>query len=661
MIRRCGIALGLLPFAVAATGAPLEIDDLLRPIVMHDATVSPSGAWVAYRRDLDDEFALVVHSVDTHAKLAIRSELGFGDYWWVGRDMLVVEMVATKGTLTSEEEKRSLVVHPTLSDEGSVESRNQPIRLEGRVVDPLPHLEGKVLWEQERGKRNEVFRVELDRLTRSRREQRRMAPLRGAAASFDGEVISWVADHRGAPRAALVRHDDEEGVALWYSEGARIQWRVLERMEEEEDFLFPLAMAADGVDLLVAARAGQDTLGLHEYRVATREIGEALYVDASVDVQSVVWDYSGTELLAAVPKRQGEDVYHYFDAFRARYQQSLERAFPDQSVHVIGASADQKLLLLAVADARNPGEFYLLDTSSNQATLLGAVQPGLDREDLTQTMQLEATSADGTQIEAFLTRPDREDPVPLVVMPHGGPIGVRDDRNFDPMVQYLASAGMAVLKVNYRGSWGYGKAFLDAGRRAWATGIEDDIDAAVRAALDAGGLDNDRICIAGASYGGYSALMSTIRHPTSFRCAVSLAGPTDLLYMFASSDFAATRSGRTAFMEIVGDPATERERLMEISPVYQAATIRTPLLLAHGTIDQRVDIDHAHRLMGMLDLLGTEYEWYPIPYGWHSLRLEQHAAYAERLREFLAKHLDVPVPARAPHGEQAGRIEVPVR
>jgi dipeptidyl aminopeptidase/acylaminoacyl peptidase len=230
---------------------------------------------------------------------------------------------------------------------------------------------------------------------------------------------------------------------------------------------------------------------------------------------------------------------------------------------------------------------------------------------------------------------------PLVVMPHGGPLGMSDTREFDPVVQSLTTGGYAVLQVNYRGSGGR----FEAGQRAWGREIEDDLEAALDRVVAMKSVDPDRICIFGGSYGGYSALISITRCPQRYRCAIAAAPPTDLLLMFQSSDFASTEEGRREFAEIVGDPDRDRAHLIEISPAYRAQDMDVPILLIHGDRDTRVDIEHSYRMKAMLEANGRSPEWMVLEGATHSPTRRQYARLMERVLEFLDAHLG---PAKSP-------------
>ena len=208
----------------------------------------------------------------------------------------------------------------------------------------------------------------------------------------------------------------------------------------------------------------------------------------------------------------------------------------------------------------------------------------------------------------------------MVVMPHGGPHDVRDRRQYDPFVQYLASWGFAVLQPNFRGSTGYGLEFQEAIKKEWARGIEDDIDAAVEHAMSMPEIDGDRLCIIGTSYGGFSALASVVRHKDRYRCAISINGASDIPLLYDSSDMGDSKRVMEFYEEYVGDLETEREKLVAVSPAYAVAGIEAPVFMIYGTEDRRVDPDHSHRMLLMLETYGKEHDSLAIEKMRHSPR-----------------------------------------
>ncbi|MCB1576409.1 MAG: S9 family peptidase, partial [Xanthomonadales bacterium] len=237
-------------------------------------------------------------------------------------------------------------------------------------------------------------------------------------------------------------------------------------------------------------------------------------------------------------------------------------AFPGRSVSVIEQNLDGSRLILMVDAADETPKVYQLDMATRRAVLIEDTLPWLGSYRFAPTSLITALGKDGLPIEAFLTLPAADGLRPLVVMPHGGPVGVSDHLHFDRDVQFLASLGFAVLRVNFRGSGGYGKAFREAGYGQFGTLIEDDIDAALAEALERYPIDPARMCTLGFSYGGYSALIAVARAPERYRCAISVSGISDRLLFFTASDSARTADGRKVLEKIVGDPATQQAKMV---------------------------------------------------------------------------------------------------
>ena len=649
VVSSLALAAGALP------AEPIDPERLFRPPVLSHVTSSPSGVWIATRWDEEDQTRLTVRHRETGNTQHITSDRGLGRYWWVGSDTLLMRIPRPEGVRIGPEQHSLVALRFSYTNE-KLEFERKLIVAKGVLVAPLPHAEEEVLWQVSEDEHSSVYRVDVETLSERSGRRRNYALISpNRVAEISGSAWSWVVDGDGTLRAtsSVERGDDDLEYVLRYRDVDADDWEELQRTGDFEEVIHPLGMAGNGRDLLVAAHAGRDTLGLHEYDVQARDVTRTHFVADGADVQWVVMDYTASEPLAVAYSSRGQTVYHYFDEFRDRYQRSLEHAFPGRNVHVVSTSADGRVLVAIVADARSPGTYYVLDTTTNRASELGDRIPGLPIERLRSTEAFVATSRDGTRVEAFLTLPERAPGAlaPLVVMPHGGPIGVQDDRDFDPLVQLLATSGMAVLKVNYRGSGGYGREFLEAGKRAWSRGIEDDVDAAVAEVLARGDVDATRVCIVGASYGGYSALASVIRHPQRYRCAASLAGPSDVLLLFESTDFAMSDEGREWLVEVLGDPEVDREELISISPAYSAHRIEAPLLIAHGTDDHRVDIEHAYRLRLMLDAHGKRYDWLELTGAGHDLSYEQSILFSGRLRGFLSTHLGLGAPDATPVAE----------
>ena len=250
---------------------------------------------------------------------------------------------------------------------------------------------------------------------------------------------------------------------------------------------------------------------------------------------------------------------------------------------------------------------------------------------------------DGVDIDAYVTLPigvaslDQLKGAPFIVMPHGGP-QARADADYDFETQFLASRGYAVIEPNFRGSAGYGAAFLAAGRRAWSEVIQDDIADAAGWIVDKGYADKSRMCVAGWSFGGYAALMASIRHADLFKCAVDVAGPSDLEALI--EDESIYYGGETEAEKLIGRPFKDRARLHDDSPFRHAKDIGMPVLIVHGQADWTVAVSQSQFMSEALKGAHKDVQYLQLNLADHSLtRQSDRLAYLKAIDAFLAKHL----------------------
>ncbi|HZR37236.1 MAG TPA: S9 family peptidase [Nevskia sp.] len=310
--------------------------------------------------------------------------------------------------------------------------------------------------------------------------------------------------------------------------------------------------------------------------------------------------------IATEPDYPSVDLFDR-EAPEARLMRTLLKTFKDDRVSLTSFTKDGKLGVVQVSSDVNPGEFYLVDLEKNSVSPLVKSRPWIDPAKMAPMEAVRITARDGLVLNGYLTVPPGAAPhqLPMVVLVHGGPHGIRDDWGFDSEVQFLANRGYAVLQVNYRGSGGYSHEFKAAGYKHWGTTMQDDVTDATLWAIKDGVADPKRICIAGGSYGGYSALMGVIREPDLYRCAFAYDGVYDLELMFKSGDTPESMQGINYLTDVLG---TDTADLRKRSPVYNVDKIKVPLFLAHGEDDQRVPLTHFRELTAALDKAGKPYE-----------------------------------------------------
>ncbi|HEY2344954.1 MAG TPA: prolyl oligopeptidase family serine peptidase [Xanthomonadaceae bacterium] len=405
----------------------------------------------------------------------------------------------------------------------------------------------------------------------------------------------WFVDGNGELRGVLAYKDKQ--LWLYYGSGGHY-----EPVFKVSDFNVA-TMSADGSRFYGMSDKDRGQTDLVELDPATGKLS-TLYSKPGIDMEGAVFD-SRNKIAGAYYHSNGVRVVDYFDDAERNTAARIAKAFPGMTTMIIDRDESATQVVVAVERSDQAARYYHVDLAHSAATLIDEAKPALASKKLAAARLIEVAAADGTRIEAYLTLPvDAAGKAPLVVFPHGGPIGIRDSLEFDPSVQLFASMGYAVLQVNYRGSGGFGRQFREAGERHYGGLIEDDIDAATRAVIKDYPVDASRMCAVGASYGGYSALVSAIRWPERFRCVVSISGVSDQLLMFTASDSTRTANDRADVEKIIGNPATDEARMREFSPLYRYRELKVPVMLAHGTEDQRVDYEHSRRLVRMLNLAG---------------------------------------------------------
>ncbi|HKR75657.1 MAG TPA: S9 family peptidase [Rhodanobacter sp.] len=323
----------------------------------------------------------------------------------------------------------------------------------------------------------------------------------------------------------------------------------------------------------------------------------------------------------------------------AKLYMAISQKFPGEFVDFINFSEDGRELLFSVSSDRDPGTWYLIDTEHYKVVKLFTAAPWIDPAKMAERVPMRFKASDGMELEAILTVPNGVpmNHLPMVLLPHGGPHGVSDDWFFDWDAQFLASRGYLVLQVNYRGSGGRGVNFEQDGYLKWGTRIQQDLIDGVKWAEQQQYADPDRVCVYGGSFGGYSALMSVIRAPKLFKCAIGYAGIYDLAMMYKKGDIRTHASGRNYLTNVIGK---DDAALAANSPDQLAAQIDVPVLLIHGEADQRAPFAQAKAMRAALDAAHKPYEWMAKPNEGHGFYTEaNNVERLNRMQDFLAKYI----------------------
>lgn len=624
--RSWGLALCALSFAAsAANPAPPSLADILRPHSHDLFTVSPDGRYIAATARVDGRMMLAIVNRETLKAERVIDPDERGDIArmaWVGPERLYM-MNSRVGYRVEQAYLEPYVI--AMNVDGS-DKRTLTQSILDTLIDDDEHiLVEKCARPSSKGCWPYVEKVR----SRDGRGGQRVAEAPAINASF-------LADNAGRVHFAWAL-DDADVHRLWLRRGE--EWALLNDESTSGIETGPIGFSRDGRFgfLLSERKAGPNVIERVELATGAREV---VLSDPLLDPEFLVWSADGREPIGAafglhIPRARFWDSSHP----DARLVRQLEAAYPDDIVRIESGSRDGRHVVVRVSGDRDPGSYYLFDRTRMRAALVARAQPWVGPDQLSPARPVRFNARDGLELTGYLTlpiAPAGERP-PLVVLPHGGPFGVRDSWDYDEETQILAAHGYAVLRVNFRGSAGFGRAFTELGYRQWGARMQDDLTDATRWALASGEVDPSRACIWGTSYGGYAALMGAALEPDLYRCAISTAGPTDLNLMWKWGDTQRSRWGRGYLEQVMG---RDGKALLAASPIAHAGTLRPALMLAHGLHDQRVAFQHARDMRAALEKAGKPYVGYFPTDETHGVYGDdnRHRYYTQVL-DFLATHL----------------------
>lgn len=410
----------------------------------------------------------------------------------------------------------------------------------------------------------------------------------------------------------------------------------------------PWGFTADDSEFYYVGATSTGTNGLYLVDPVTWK-KTLLYDDPNYDLEETAfspnkWLYSDDGMsLLAFEYMADKPVWILINktATETKLLGNLEQAFDGENVVITSRSYDGNLTVIFVSSDQNPGQYYLYNAKTNKAVLLFNVLPGIDPDKMAPMQPIQFKSRDGFTVHGYLTLPlGQSKNLPVIVLPHGGPIGVRDNWEFDPEVQYFAYHGFAVLQIEYRGSGGYGYAFQKAGYRQWGGRMQDDITDGTRWAIQQDIANPNRICIYGGSYGGYAALEGVVKEPDLYKCAVGYAGVYDLVSFRGHFHTLHYEPYVPVITTELGD---DQDYLRAHSPVFHVDKIKAALFLAHGGMDQTVPIGQADELRNALDKIHKPYEWVYYPSEAHGFfKFDHRVELYTKMLAFFDKYIGQP-------------------
>lgn len=603
----------------------IPLEDFFRNSPQAAFQLSPDGKHLSFMAPYQDRMNIFVRNLDEEeaTQLTHETERSIDGYFWVDNTRILF-----------------------MKDDGGDENYHLfGVNLDGsdlrcytpfdgvrvRIIDDLEDIPDQVLIGM--NKRNpEVF--DPYRLDLKTGELTQLA-------ENPGNWQGWMTDHNGVLRSVTAIVDG-------------VNTQILYRDHDNEDFRAVLTTSfKDSVDFIIftpdnkyvyaATNLGRDKSVLVLMDPATCEEIEVLYENPTYDISSISYSRKRKKLLGVFCSGHKDPVRHYFDEEEKNLKEKMRGFFPGLHCGMSDCDKAEEKYLLYVGSDRNKGAYYYYDIHEDQPRKIASLSPWLNEEEMVEMEAVKYTTRDGLELEAYLSLPksfDKKNPTPhpVIIHPHGGP-WARDYWGFDSVVQFLCNRGYAVFSMNFRGSTGYGRKFLEASYKEWGRKMQDDISDGVAYLIKEGIADPKRVAIYGASYGGYAVLAGLAFTPELYCCGIDYCGVSNL-FTFMNTIPPYWKPMLEMMYEQVGNPETDHDLLAAASPALHADKIRVPLFIAQGANDPRVNKAESDQMVEALRKNGVEIEYMVKEnegHGFHNQ--ENRFDFYRAMEKFLAKYL----------------------
>lgn len=603
----------------------ISLEDFFRNSDRSGFQISPDGRHISFVAPYKDRMNIFVRPTDGGEELQITAETerSIAGYMWADNERLLF-MKDTAG----DENYRLYGVNLDGTD---LRCYTDFPGVRTSIIDDLEDVPHQILIGMNR-RNPEVF--DPYRLDLQTGELTQLA-------ENPGNWQGWMTDHNGCLRAvtAIV---DGVNTQILYRDNDTEEFRPVLTTNFKEEVAF-LDFTADNSLVYAATNLGRDKIALVLMDPATCEEKEFLFEHPKYDVAGIAYSRRRGKLLTVFCSGHKDPVRHYFDSDEKALRNRIKAHFPHHKVGVADTDKAEENLLLYVGSDRTRGAYYFYNVQEDKPRLLAETAPWLCEEDLVEMHPVCYTTRDGLEIEAYLSlphgyTPDTAKSLPTIINPHGGP-WARDKWGFSSETQFLCNRGYAVFQMNFRGSTGYGRRFLEAGYKQWGRAMQDDITDGVEWLKARGISDPKRIAIYGGSYGGYATLAGITYTPDLYACAIDYVGVSNLL-TFMQTIPPYWKPMLEMMYEQVGDPVRDREMLEACSPALHADRIVAPLFIAQGANDPRVNKAESDQMVAALRARGVEVEYMVKEnegHGFHNQ--ENRFDFYRAMERFLARHL----------------------
>lgn len=641
------------PCAAAQAEAPPPLEAFFEPASLQSARPSPSGRWLATQVVPAAGASTRLVVMDLHDKepdkvVATFERVTVSGFRWVNDDLLVFSFRDIRNrsndlrfeglaSVQREDGRLRLLIKPSFDSLFPAQGR-QPLEANHEFLAlGEPGSDDIVVGES-------LFDANFDvRAVRPFLLNARSGARRSFETESPADAVGWVFDHRGRPRLAVTRTGDRQSYQ-WLDPKSQA-WKPLAEFSTLDAPFFPaFVVGEDALYVQVSRDDGSgDELRRFDFATGKPDTDTRLATPGySSSIRGVI-DRRNGELLGLNVLTDARETF-WTDAAHKALQAKVDTRLPGRlNVMLCGPRCDQQdpLPVFSHSD-RSPGEYLLYRPKADQWQRLGPARQKIEPRAMTPTELVRIKARDGNDLPVWITRQAKTDkPRAAVVLVHGGPWVRGREWEWEAEAQFLASRGYVVIEPEFRGSTGYGDRHFRAGFRQWGQAMQDDVSDALRHAVDKGWVDGRRVCIAGASYGGYATLMGLAKDPDQYRCGVAWVAVSDPRLMFSIhwSDISA-EAKRYSLKRLIGDPEADAAMLAANSPLALAGRIKAPLLLAYGGMDRRVPLEHGERMRDALTKAGRPPEWLLYANEGHGWREDENRFdFWRRVEVFLAKHL----------------------
>ncbi len=619
--------------------------------------ISPDGSKIAYLFNNDGTEALVVKDLDTgKAKGVDTSSLKTFGLEFIGNDFVSMKVAETSHTNISYRNKYEYTAAfsydlrrekiSRLLTQKAPANTNSLIKIKNKIHPAQSGL-GRIVGNF--SKKNQVFMPAYIGEETSQNPKYSLVtvdPKNGRPKVFENgntHTVDWFVNRDGK---VLAREDINEDRGMYRISTKRNgYWEDVYKKENSTTLPFGLVgIKSDESSLIITKYLNQTEseyggTALHNLNW-DGSISEPLLMKDGTEIDHIISDKN--RKVFGVQYSGMRPSYGFFDSKLDKTMKDLVDAYPGYAIQLSSWTDDWQKLVIQVSGGTEAGTFYLYDVLSKQMTKLAA-SFDIPKEAVGEVITIEYNAKDGTKIPSLLTWPANDGPrsnLPTIILPHGGPESY-DQMSFDWLAQYFANRGYLVLQPNFRGSKGFGWDFRKEGRGEWGGLMQEDVSDGVKALIDGGFANPEKICIVGASYGGYSALAGGAFTPELYKCVVAVAPVSDLPKMLSEERWDHGETGWVLkyWERVIGDRKAENSKLENISPVNYAETFKAPVLLVHGNDDTVVNIDQSSVMNNALKKAGKEVEFVKVKGGDHWLSTsETRLETLQAIDSFIAKH-----------------------